>query len=39
MIGQDIVVYEVELECISDKRNKYNSKVVAKKITIGKQIL
>ena len=39
MIGQDIVVYEVELEGVSDKRNKYNSKVVAKKITIGKRIL
>lgn len=38
-IGQDIVVYEVELECVSDERNKYDSKVVAKKITIGKRIL
>ena len=38
-IGQDVVVHEVELEGVSDEHNKYNSKVVAKKITIGKRIL
>ena len=38
-IGQNIIVYEVELEGVSYKRNKYDSKVVAKKITIGKRIL
>ena len=38
-IGQDIVIYEVELEDVSNERNKYDSKVVAKKITIGKRIL
>ena len=36
--GKDIVVHEVELEGVSDER-KYDSKVVAKKITIGKRIL
>ena len=38
-IGKDIVVHEVELEGVSDERNNYDSKVVAKKITIGKRIL
>ena len=37
-IGKDIVVHEVELEDVSNER-KYDSKVVAKKITIGKRIL
>ena len=37
--GKDIVIHEVELEGVSDKRNEYDSKVVAKKITIGKRIL
>lgn len=35
---RDIVVHEVELEDVSDKRRE-DSKVVAKKITIGKRIL
>ena len=38
-IGKDIVVHEVELEGVSDERNERDSKVVAKKITIGKRIL
>ena len=38
-IGQDIVVHEVELAGVSDERNTYDSKIVAKKITIGKRIL
>ena len=38
-IGQDIVVYEVELEGVTDERSEFDSKVVAKKITIGKRIL
>ena len=38
-IGKDIIVYEVELENISEERNENDSKVVAKKITIGKRIL
>ena len=37
--GKDIVIHEVELEGVSDKRNGLDSKVVAKKITIGKRIL
>ena len=37
-IGKDMVVHEVELEGVSDERH-CNSKVVAKKITIGKRIL
>ena len=37
-IEQDIVVHEVELEGVSDERQ-CDSKVVAKKITIGKRIL
>ena len=37
-IGKDIVIHEVELEGVSDERQ-YDSKVVAKKITIGKRIL
>ena len=38
-IGKDIVVYEVELEGVSDERNNDDSKIIAKKITIGKRIL
>lgn len=38
-IGKDIVIHEVELEGVSDERNERNSKIVAKKITIGKRIL
>ena len=38
-IDKDVVVYEVELEGVSAERCKYESKVVAKKITIGKRIL
>ena len=38
-IGKDIVVHEVELEGVSDEKNDEDSKVVAKKITIGKRIL
>ena len=38
-LGKDIVVYEVELEGVSDERHDEDSKVVAKKITIGKRIL
>ena len=37
-IGKDIVVHEVKLEGVSDERQ-CDSKVVAKKITIGKRIL
>ena len=37
-IGKDVVVHEVELEGISDER-KNDSKIVAKKIKIGKRIL
>lgn len=37
--GKDIVVHEVELEDVSVERTEYDSKVVAKKITIGKRIL
>ena len=37
-LGQDIVVHEVELEDVSYERND-DSKVVAKKIKIGKRIL
>ena len=37
-LGKDIVVHEVELEGVSDKKRE-DSKVVAKKITIGKKIL
>ena len=36
--GKDVVIYEVELEDVSSER-RYDSKVVAKKITIGKRIL
>ena len=39
VIGKVIVVHEVELEGVSDKKNDDDSKVVAKKITIGKRIL
>ena len=38
-LGKDIVVYEVELEGVSDEKHDEDSKVVAKKITIGKRIL
>ena len=38
-IGKDIVIHEVKLEGVSDERDEDNSKVVAKKITIGKRIL
>ena len=38
-IGKDIVVHEVELEGVSKKKSTDDSKVVAKKITIGKRIL
>ena len=38
-IGKTIVVHEVELESVSEKVNVDDSKVVAKKITIGKRIL
>ena len=38
-IGKDIIVHEVELEDVSDETNEDDSKVVAKKITIGKRIL
>ena len=37
-IGKDIVVHEVRLEGVSNAKQ-YNSKIVAKKITIGKRIL
>ena len=37
--GKDIVIHEVELEGVSDERNEFDSKVVAKKIKIGKRIL
>ena len=37
--GKDIIVYEAELENISEERNKEDSKIVAQKITIGKRIL
>ena len=37
--GRDIVVHEVKLEGVSDGRNELDSKVIAKKITIGKRIL
>ena len=38
-IGENVVVYEVELEGVTDERHKCDSKVVAGKITIGKRIL
>ena len=38
IIGKDIVIHEVELDGISVERH-IDSKVVAKKITIGKRIL
>ena len=37
--GKDVVVHEVELENVSKERHDDDSKVVAKKITIGKRIL
>ena len=39
IIGKTVVVHEVELESVSEKVNVDDSKVVAKKITIGKRIL
>ena len=38
-IGKDVIIHEVNLDGVSDERNNYDSKVVAKKITIGKRIL
>ena len=38
-IGKDFVIYEVELENVSDEHHEDDSTVVAKKITIGKRIL
>ena len=38
-IGENVVVYEVELEGVTDERHECDSKVVAGKITIGKRIL
>ena len=38
-LGKDIIVHEVEMENVSEEYNKEDSKVVAKKITIGKRIL
>ena len=38
-IGKDFVIYEVELENVSDEHSEDDSTVVAKKITIGKRIL
>ena len=38
-LGKHIVIHEVELEGVSAERNGLDSKVVAKKITIGKRIL
>ena len=38
-LGKEIVVHEVELEGVSDERHEFDSKVVAKKIKIGKRIL
>ena len=37
--GKNVVIHEVELEGVSDERNAFDSKVVSKKITIGKRIL
>ena len=37
--GNDIVIHEVKLEGVSAERNGLDSKVVAKKIKIGKRIL
>ena len=38
-LGKDIVIHEVELEGVSNEMSSDDSKVVAKKITIGKRIL
>ena len=38
-LGKDLVIHEVELEGVSDECNAFDSKVVTKKITIGKRIL
>ena len=38
-LGKDVVVHEVEMENVSEEYNKEDSKVVAKKITIGNRIL
>ena len=39
IIGNDVVVHEVELEGVSNEMCEYDSKIVARKITIGKRIL
>ena len=39
VIGKDIVIHEVELNYVSVEKDDEDSKVVAKKITIGKRIL
>ena len=39
ILGKDLVIHEVELEGISKNTSDRDSKVVAKKITIGKRIL
>ena len=38
-LGKDIIVHEVELEGVSNEMCECDSKIVAKKITIGKRIL
>ena len=38
-IRQDVVIHEVELEGVSKEHHTFDSKIVAKKITIGKRIL
>ena len=38
-IDKDVVVHEVELEGVTNERKVFDSKVVARKITIGKRIL
>ena len=38
-LGKDLVIHEVELEGVSNEMSSDDSKVVAKKITIGKRIL
>lgn len=37
--GKNVIIHEVELEGVIDERKEFDSKVVAKKITIGKRIL
>ena len=39
IIGNDVVVHEVELEGVSNEMCEHDSKIVARKITIGKRIL